>query len=107
MHHCNSRGTAASHAPAELNQDGARLIPWAHKDEGSEVLHFLSAPGHKPENWPILINEGRGPQWERHAGPCTTFLLTLMTGETESAYLPDTPLDQHLFETNKEIPANG
>ncbi|QTD95751.1 SMI1/KNR4 family protein [Streptomyces cyanogenus] len=93
--------------PAELDQEGARLIPWAYEDEGGEVLYFLSTPGQKPENWPILINEGRGPEWERHAGPCTSFLLGLMTGEIESEYFPDMPLDEHVFETNEEIFANG
>ncbi|MYW46111.1 SMI1/KNR4 family protein [Streptomyces sp. SID161] len=93
--------------PAELDQEEARLIPWAYEDEGGEVLYFLSTPGQKPENWPILINEGRGPGWERHDGPCTSFLLRLMTGEIESEYFPDMPLDEHVFETNEELFTNG
>ncbi|MHC5902907.1 SMI1/KNR4 family protein [Streptomyces sp. S6] len=84
--------------PAELAQEGARLIPWAYEDEGGEVLYLLSAPGRKPENWSVWINEGRGPEWEHHPGPCTSFLLALLTGEIRSEYFPDLPTDEHLFE---------
>jgi hypothetical protein len=92
--------------PAVLEQEGVRLIPWAYEDEGGEVLYLLATPSSSPETWPVLINEGRGPEWERHPGPCTSFLLSLLTGEIESEYFPDLPLDQHLFETNEEIFAN-
>jgi len=50
---------------------------------------LLSTTGRRPGTWTVLIDEGRGPEGERHAGPCTSFLRQLITSDVRSAYFPD------------------
>jgi len=93
--------------PAELETAGARLLPWAYAEEGGEFLYWLITPGQDPGTWPIMINEGRGPEWEKHPGPCAAFLLSLMTGETSSGTFPELPAEEHQFDPNTEILSGG
>ncbi|MEU9304070.1 SMI1/KNR4 family protein [Streptomyces sp. NPDC048269] len=76
--------------PAELEQDGARLVPWGYSENGGEVLYWLALPGVLPEEWPVILNEGRGPLWEFHpTSSCSRFLLEVCTGSTGSYYFSD------------------
>ncbi|GHF78058.1 hypothetical protein [Streptomyces thermodiastaticus] len=63
---------------------------------------MLSTTGRRPGTWTVLIDEGRGPEGERHAGPCTSFLRQLITSDVRSAYFPDPPLKEHVFQAGAE-----
>ncbi|WP_460698423.1 SMI1/KNR4 family protein [Nocardia thraciensis] len=85
--------------PAELTEEGARVIPWATTDNG-EMLYWLIRPGQGPDDWTVLINEGRGPRWEHVPHTCTQFLAAALTGDLRPVLLSDNyfPLSDHRVE---------
>ncbi|MFD7628346.1 SMI1/KNR4 family protein [Streptomyces sp. NPDC059851] len=72
--------------PAELEVEGARVIPWATTDNG-ECLHWLVRPGIESDRWTVMVNEARGDRWEHFSASCTQFLATSLTGELQSSIL--------------------
>ncbi|MET9907527.1 hypothetical protein ABZZ74_11960 [Streptomyces sp. NPDC006476] len=44
-----------------------------------------------------------GPEWEHHSSQCAPFLLALLTGEADTEYFTDLPLDSHGFDSNDDI----
>nr|WSZ98596.1 SMI1/KNR4 family protein [Streptomyces sp. NBC_00857] len=83
--------------PPELAEEGVRVIPWALTENGM-YLYWLVRPEQDPEDWTVILNEGRGPGWERHSVPCGQFLEgVLLTGDVESSYFEDLPADTHEF----------
>ena len=90
--------------PTELQDDPeAQVLPWAYIEESGAYLYWLWRPAQKPDEWTILLNEGRGPEWERHPGQCASFLLSVLTGETDTEYFPDLPFESHQFDSNDDI----
>ncbi|MEU7044429.1 SMI1/KNR4 family protein [Streptomyces varsoviensis] len=89
--------------PAELEADGARVIPWAAIEGSGHYLYWLVRPGQQPEEWTVMLNEGRGPEWERHPLGCAEFLVGVLAGEVESRYFPDFPVEPHQFDSNDDI----
>ncbi|MGW6981660.1 SMI1/KNR4 family protein [Streptomyces sp. NPDC054932] len=80
--------------PVELEEAGSRLIAWAVTENG-DCLYWLARPGREPEQWTVLIKEGRGREWEFHAQSCSGFLRSvLLTGDTESEMFHDFPADE-------------
>ncbi|GGS21795.1 hypothetical protein Snoj_22760 [Streptomyces nojiriensis] len=83
--------------PAELETEGAVVIPWATTDNG-ECLYWLVLPGVEPNEWTVMVNEVRGPRWEHHSVSCTQFLASALTGELRSDILSSLfPLATHQF----------
>ncbi len=72
--------------PAEMEEPGNRLIPWATTDNG-EYLFWLVRPGRNPDEWTLMINEEGGEEWERHAMTATQFLFRVLSGELRSEVL--------------------
>ncbi|WP_369391118.1 SMI1/KNR4 family protein [Streptomyces sp. CG1] len=89
--------------PAELQDADAQVLPWAYVEESGMYLYWLRQPGQKPNEWTVMLNEGRGPEWEHHASQCVPFLLSLLTGEAETEYFAELPLDTHSFDSNDDI----
>jgi hypothetical protein len=89
--------------PPELEADGARVIPWANIDGSGHYLYWLVLPGRKPAEWTVVLNEGRGPEWERYSLPCAEFLVGVLTGAIDSFYFPDFPADVHQFASKADI----
>lgn len=89
--------------PAGLASDGARLIPWAYIEGSGAHLYWLAEPGQTPNDWATMLNEGRGPEWERHPYGCARFLLSVMTGELVSDCLPDLGGERARFDSNAGI----
>lgn len=82
--------------PQQLD-DGSRLIVWATTDDGQNV-YWLVRPGQSPDAWTLLVQEGRGPQWEHFPMGCAPFLLGTLTGKVRSRLLSsDYPTDPHSF----------
>ncbi|GGR24975.1 hypothetical protein GCM10010282_16570 [Streptomyces roseolus] len=85
----------ADERPAELAEPGARVVPWAFEEGSGAFLYWLVRPGSRPDTWPVLYNEGRGPLWERHGPGCAAFLHAVLTGTADTAYFG------HLYEVLK------
>ncbi|MFI5915763.1 SMI1/KNR4 family protein [Dactylosporangium sp. NPDC051541] len=82
--------------PRQL-EDGARLIVWATTDDG-QCVYWLVRPGQSADDWTLLLQEGRGPQWEHFAMGCASFLAATLTGTVRSKLLSsDYPTDPHTF----------
>ncbi|BDM70103.1 hypothetical protein HEK616_35900 [Streptomyces nigrescens] len=83
--------------PAELEDEGVRVIPWATTDNG-ECLYWLIRPGRDPESWTVMVNEARGERWEHFPHTCTRFLASALTGDLRSNILSSRfPLPVHEF----------
>ncbi|WP_405873966.1 SMI1/KNR4 family protein [Streptomyces sp. NBC_00005] len=90
--------------PTELQSDAdAQVLPWAYLEDSGAYLYWLRQPGQKPTEWTVMLNEGRGPEWEHHPTQCAPFLLSVLTGEAETEYFADLPIDSHQFDSNDEI----
>ncbi|MGW8395887.1 SMI1/KNR4 family protein [Streptomyces lydicus] len=83
--------------PAELEEEGSRIIPWATTDNG-ECLYWLVRPGDEAGQWTVMVNEARGDRWEHFSVTCTQFLASALTGELKSTILSSRfPLRVHEF----------
>ncbi len=83
--------------PAELEEEGTRVIPWAGTDNG-ECLYWLVRPDQDPAEWTVMINEARGDHWEHYATTCTQFLADALDGTLTSDILSSCfPLSTHRF----------
>ncbi|MDQ8704698.1 SMI1/KNR4 family protein [Streptomyces sp. LHD-70] len=83
--------------PTQLEEEGARVIPWATTDNG-ECLYWLIRPGQAPADWTVMVNEARGDQWEHHEVSCTQFLAGVLSGDLTSSLLSSRfPLTVHEF----------
>ena len=88
--------------PEELVGTGARVYPWATTDNG-EVLYWLMKPESPPDDWTVMVNEARGPEWERFDVGCLEFLTGVLSGRITSEILSSLfPTSPHSFE---RIPA--
>ncbi|MFJ4920165.1 SMI1/KNR4 family protein [Streptomyces sp. NPDC088725] len=92
--------------PQLLQDDGATVLPWAYIEGSGAMLYWLRRPGQNPEEWTTLFNEGRGPEWEYHPHSCAHFLFSALTGEADTIYFDEFPLDEHEFKSNDEILAS-
>ncbi|MEV6204206.1 SMI1/KNR4 family protein [Streptomyces sp. NPDC051771] len=45
---------------------------------------LLAMKEERPEDWTVLANAGRGPEWEHHTVQSTRFVLSAITGEIHS-----------------------
>ena len=84
--------------PDELAQEtGARVFPWATTDNG-EVVYWLINPGAAPGDWVVMVNEARGPEWERFDVGCLEFLAGVLDGRIASDILSSRfPTSPHSF----------
>ncbi|MFI0960969.1 SMI1/KNR4 family protein [Streptomyces sp. NPDC021080] len=94
--------------PSELLAPGTRLVPWGYAEGGGHHLYWLVRPGVEPEEWTVVLNEGRGPLWEAYPMSCGQFLLEVVAGTTASFYfsgLDDIvePGERGRFEPNARI----
>ncbi|MEC4016973.1 SMI1/KNR4 family protein [Streptomyces sp. H27-D2] len=88
--------------PTELEEEGSRLIPWACTENG-EYLFWLVRPGQGPDAWTVMVNEGRGPEWERFAMTCADFLSSVLAGDMNSEILCELPAGVHEFHPSVEF----
>ncbi|MGW5777492.1 SMI1/KNR4 family protein [Streptomyces sp. NPDC003863] len=89
--------------PEPLEADGAGLLPFAYIEGTGACLSWLTGENTPPEDWTVLANAGRGPDWEHHPVPSARFILSVLTGEIRSEILGDLPVDDHAFDPNDEI----
>ncbi|MFH8620119.1 SMI1/KNR4 family protein [Streptomyces sp. NPDC017979] len=90
--------------PTEVEStDTARLIPWAYLESSGAYLYWLARPDQAPAEWSVMLNEGRGPAWERHPQGCADFIVGILTGKIRNSYFDNVPPPSHAFDPNSEI----
>ncbi|MFE4328775.1 SMI1/KNR4 family protein [Streptomyces sp. NPDC056831] len=99
---------AGEDKPSELHEGNARLVPWGYAEGAGHFLYWLVRPDVEPEEWTVILNEGRGPLWEAHSVSCSQFLLDVVAGMTTSFYFTDLddiigPEDRNRFAPNSQI----
>ncbi|WP_053645294.1 MULTISPECIES: hypothetical protein [unclassified Streptomyces] len=72
--------------PAELEAEGARVVPWTVTDNG-ERLYRLDRSGLDPDRWTVVVNETRGARWEHFSVSRTRFLASALSGEPRPGVL--------------------
>jgi hypothetical protein len=73
-----------------------------HRGERGALVP-AAGPEQDPNEWTVMLNEGRGPKWEHHTSQCVSFLLSVLTGEFETEYFPDLSAQDHRFDSNEDI----
>ncbi|MFD9030176.1 SMI1/KNR4 family protein [Streptomyces sp. NPDC059567] len=89
--------------PEQLAVEGAGLLPFASIEGTGAYLYWLTTEDGRPEDWTVLVNAGRGPEWEHHPVQSARFILSVLTGELRSGILGDLPVDGHTFDANDDI----
>ncbi|MFH8574429.1 SMI1/KNR4 family protein [Streptomyces zaomyceticus] len=89
--------------PGQLEDDGAGLLPFAYIEGTGAYLYWLTGENVRPEDWTVLANAGRGPEWEYHPVSSARFILSVLTGDAHSDILDNLPVDDHTFDPNDEI----
>ncbi|KAJ6009895.1 hypothetical protein N7522_004911 [Penicillium canescens] len=93
--------------PPELQIEGSFVIPWATTDNG-EYLFWRCLPGQHPDEWTVILNQGRDWTWEHHEMNCTDFLYAALTKEIQSEILSDDfPLSRHVFASFNPAPSHS
>ncbi|MFF4265770.1 SMI1/KNR4 family protein [Streptomyces virginiae] len=88
--------------PAEILDGDTRLVPWGYAEGSGHVLYWVVRPEVEPEEWTVILHEGRGPYWEAHEASCSQFLLDVVAGTTTSFYFGD---DDHDHGDHDDIDA--
>ncbi|WP_236560538.1 SMI1/KNR4 family protein [Streptomyces sp. F-3] len=99
---------ASEDKPSELHENDVRLVPWGYVEGAGHFLYWLVRPDAEPEEWTVLLNEGRDPLWEAHPMSCSQFLLEVVAGTTTSFYFTGIndivdPEDRTRFIPNSQI----
>lgn len=83
--------------PPELQIEGSFVIPWATTGNG-ENLFWRCLPGQHPDEWTVILNQGRDWTWEHHEMSYTDFLYAALKKEIQSEILCDSfPLSRHVL----------
>ncbi|MGW2841008.1 Lsr2 family DNA-binding protein [Streptomyces sp. NPDC001493] len=101
--HVNLVGPASDRLREQMRSDHARgicpapvdpalLLPCGGTDNGERVFWVRDHRG-RPDAWTIAVNEARGPRWFTFAGNLTTFLVSVLGGETAVPQFPGDLLD--------------
>ncbi|MFB7330759.1 SMI1/KNR4 family protein [Streptomyces adustus] len=103
---------AGEDRPPELLDRDVRLVPWGFDEGAGHFLYWLVQPDVEPEEWTVILNEGRGPLWETTPVSCSRFLLDVVAGTTTSFYFTDLddivdPDHRTRFVPNAEILGRG
>ncbi|MCZ4119827.1 hypothetical protein [Streptomyces sp. H39-S7] len=72
--------------PSVLHEDDVKLVPWAFVEGAGHFLYWVVRPDVAPEEWTVILNEGRGPLWEAYPTSCSRFILDVVAGTSTSFY---------------------
>lgn len=89
--------------PAELAADGTNVLPFAYIEGTGAYLYWLIGETAKPDEWTVLVNEGRGPEWEHHPVSVAAFVAGVLTGRIHSETLGELQDTEHSFDSNSDI----
>ena len=71
--------------PYPLYPEPDGLFPWGHVNTGAELFWRTSG---NPEQWTVVVNEARGPQFQQFQQSMTEFLTSLVIGRLKCDILP-------------------
>jgi hypothetical protein len=71
--------------PYKLYPDTNGIIPFGMTDNG-DILFWI--PSEISENWPVIINEARSPEWQKFDVTITTLLFDLLTDKKHCDIFP-------------------
>lgn len=57
------------------------LLPWAIDENGNVAWWWVT------DDWPVVANEARGPEWLRHDGTATGFIAGVLAGRIDPRFL--------------------
>lgn len=72
--------------PYAIFPEANGLFPWGITDNGDVLYWVCSGP---PSNWPIVVNESRGPCWREFKLTTGEFLAKLVSRELQVDIFPD------------------
>ncbi|MFD3534404.1 SMI1/KNR4 family protein [Streptomyces sp. NPDC058664] len=75
--------------PPELLTPGVRLVPWGFDEGAGHFPYRVVRPGVEPEEWTVVLNEGRGPLWEAAPVSCSRYLHDVVAGTSTSFHFGD------------------
>jgi hypothetical protein len=71
--------------PYESFPSHGGILPFGITDNG-DVLYWKT--GANPSDWPVLVNEGRSPEWEAFSHSATRFLAGVLSGRVVCRSFP-------------------
>ena len=74
--------------PFPLHPEPGGLLPWGTTANG-DWGYWLTTPSDDPDAWEVVVSVDRGPDWFRHPGPLTRFLVEILDGTTKVPFFPD------------------
>ncbi|MFB7452949.1 SMI1/KNR4 family protein [Streptomyces sp. NPDC056194] len=89
--------------PEALLRDGTGVLPFAYIEGSGAYLYWLTSETAKPEEWTVLVNEGRGPEWEHHPVGAAAFVAGMLTGQIHSETIGELEETEHGFDSNADI----
>lgn len=95
------RARGSEHIPYPLFPEPGGLISWGGTDYG-DVCYWRTHASN-PEDWTVVVNEGRAPEWAEYPGSMTDFLAAVLTKRYVCPIFPkDFPSDSPTFEAHCE-----
>ncbi|HKP51973.1 MAG TPA: SMI1/KNR4 family protein [Chloroflexia bacterium] len=80
-----TRSMFGEECPYPLYPEPNGLLPWGHVDTGAELFWQTSG---SPDQWSVVVNESRGPEFQKFEESMSGFLTSLFAGRLKSAVLP-------------------
>lgn len=74
--------------PFDIDRGEEEIVPWAITDNG-DVVYWIRRPPASPDDWPVVVNEARGPEWETFDGPATAFLADVLAKQRRLDIFPE------------------
>jgi hypothetical protein len=82
------REQANERVPYPIFPEPDGLLPWGETANG-DCFYWITSHS-SPDEWSVVVNEARAPNWHEHAGPMTAFLADLLDGSTSVDFFPAT-----------------
>jgi hypothetical protein len=74
--------------PFPIYPEPGGLLPWGVTANG-DWGYWITAPTGEPDAWEVAVSIDRGPEWFRHPGPLTRFLVDILDGSATVPFFPD------------------
>lgn len=63
------------------------VVPWAFTDNG-DVCYWKISGISDPDEWTVIVNESRGPEWDEFGGSTTEWLVAVLSGRYRVRVFP-------------------
>ena len=73
--------------PFALFPEPGGLLPWGYSDNGD--VFFWRTGDANPNNWRVVVSDGRASLWEQFEGTMSAFLCALLSRQYESKIVSD------------------